>query len=112
PFAFGTALSPDQANYSTNNAKTARGKTTPAGSFKPNAWGLYDMHGNVWEWCHDTLQENYEKAPTDGSAWIDEVNNKYNRVRRGGSWQDPAANCRSAVRFGSPSDEKSPDMRN
>jgi formylglycine-generating enzyme required for sulfatase activity len=108
PFAFGTELKPDQANFKPTNV----GKTSTVGSYKPNAWGLYDMHGNVWEWCQDTLQPDYTGAPADGSAWVDEKENKYNRVRRGGSWQETAANCRSAVRFGSPGDEKTPDMRN
>jgi len=44
-------------------------KTLPVGSLKPNAWGLYDMHGNVWEWCLDIYHQNYEGAPTDGGAW-------------------------------------------
>jgi formylglycine-generating enzyme required for sulfatase activity len=108
PFAFGAELKPDEANFKLTNV----GKTSVVGSYKPNAWGLYDMHGNVWEWCQDTLQPDYTGAPADGSAWVDEKENKYNRVRRGGSWQETAANCRSAVRFGSPGDEKTPDMRN
>ena len=106
PFAFGAALKPGDATFAST-------KTSPVGSGKPNAWGLYDMHGNVWEWCQDTLQPDYTGAPTDGSAWIDDKgDNKFNRVRRGGSWKEAAANCRSAVRFGSAASEKEPDMRN
>jgi formylglycine-generating enzyme required for sulfatase activity len=112
PFAFGAALLPDQANFAAADPKKSPGKTVPVGSHKPNAWGLYDMHGNVWEWCQDTLQGDYEKAPADGSAWLDEAHNKYNRVRRGGSWKEPATNCRSAVRYGSSSSAEEPDMRN
>jgi formylglycine-generating enzyme required for sulfatase activity len=109
PFAYGPKLTPAAANFA--DAKLE--KTSPVGAHQPNPWGLYDMEGNVWEWCQDTLQPDYTGAPADGSAWIDEKgDNKYNRVRRGGSWKDSAANCRCAVRFGSPGNEKEPDMRN
>jgi formylglycine-generating enzyme required for sulfatase activity len=73
------------------------GKTHPVGQKKPNAWGLYDMHGNVWEWVEDDWHGNYEGAPTDGTAWIDESRGAY-RVVRGGSWDDAAHLCRSARR--------------
>jgi formylglycine-generating enzyme required for sulfatase activity len=112
PFAFGAVLTRAQANFTSGDPKANTGKTAPVGSGKPNAWGLFDMHGNVWEWCQDTLQGDYENAPTNGSAWIDEAHNKFNRVRRGGSWKEPATNCRSAVRFGSSSSAEEPDMRN
>ena len=110
-FAFGTHLTARQANLNTGDPKSTVGKTTKVGSYKPNAFGLYDMHGNVWEWCQDTLHDDYEKAPADGSAWVD-LANQFNRARRGGSWNDPASACRSAVRWGSPGSEKEPDMRN
>ncbi|MBD1886448.1 formylglycine-generating enzyme family protein [Microcoleus vaginatus] len=65
------------------------------GNFPPNAFGLYDMHGNVWEWCSDRCHENYNGAPTDGSSW--ETTNNY-RVMRGGSWHNEPAICRSDFR--------------
>jgi formylglycine-generating enzyme required for sulfatase activity len=71
--------------------------TSPAGSFSPNSFGLYDMHGNVWEWCVDHWHENYDRAPTDGSAWLSENENNY-QLLRGGSWNSNPGNCRSANR--------------
>ncbi|MFM6367478.1 MAG: formylglycine-generating enzyme family protein, partial [Dolichospermum sp.] len=63
-----------------------RKETTEVGSFKiANEFGLYDMHGNVWEWCQDDWHNNYEDAPTDGSAWISN-NAKSYKLLRGGSW--------------------------
>ncbi len=77
--------------------KNSENSTHQVGEKAPNAWGLYDMHGNVWEWCQDTYQNNYNGAPTDGSAW--EVESDYKeRVLRGGAWNIPARNCRSAFR--------------
>jgi formylglycine-generating enzyme required for sulfatase activity len=106
PFHFGETITSDLANYNGNYtyAEETQGKfrqeTTPVGSFPPNAFGLYDMHGNVWEWCGDTWQKNYEGAPTDGRAWINKNNNeKQLRVLRGGSWYMDPENCRCAIRF-------------
>jgi formylglycine-generating enzyme required for sulfatase activity len=64
PFNTGESLSHDQANFGGEV-----GETTPVRKYAPNAWGLYDMHGNVWEWCQDSWHASYEGAPTDGSAW-------------------------------------------
>ncbi|MFN7339332.1 MAG: formylglycine-generating enzyme family protein, partial [bacterium] len=78
----------------------SQGTTHPVGQKKPNAWGLYDMSGNVWEWCEDDWHDNYIGAPTDGSAWITNNNdNDYDyRIPRGGSWYNIPNLCRSAFR--------------
>ena len=76
---------------------TYQKKTTVVGSFSSNAWGLYDMHGNVWEWCADHKHNNYNGAPIDGSPWLSGDESKY-RVRRGGGWLNNPRNCRSACR--------------
>jgi len=76
--------------------ENSRGATQPVGMKQPNAWGLHDVHGNVWEWCQDAYHESYDGAPTDGTAW-DELGASY-RVLRGGSWNDTARNARSANR--------------
>jgi formylglycine-generating enzyme required for sulfatase activity len=73
-------------------------KTHPVGRKQPNAFGLYDMHGNVWEWCEDDWHKSYENAPNDGSAWVDKPKRGAYRVVRGGDWNDNAVICRSANR--------------
>jgi formylglycine-generating enzyme required for sulfatase activity len=73
-------------------------QTAPVGSLKPNAFGLYDMHGNVWQWVKDSWHENYDGAPTDGSAWLRGGEPNY-RVIRGGSWRNESELVRAAVRF-------------
>jgi formylglycine-generating enzyme required for sulfatase activity len=109
-YAFGEKIASTQANFKSGDGAKDK-KTMTVGSFKPNGWGLYDMHGNVWEWCQDTLQADYENAPTVDAAWIDTAT-PFNRVRRGGSWADEAGTLRSAVRWGSAASEKEPEMRN
>ncbi|MEH1982619.1 MAG: SUMF1/EgtB/PvdO family nonheme iron enzyme [Nostoc sp.] len=102
PFHFGETITTELANYEGNStyASAPKGKnrqeTTEVGSFPPNAFGLYDMHGNVWEWCQDTWHDSYKGAPSDGSAWID--NDNKIRMLRGGSWHDLPGKCRSASR--------------
>ena len=107
PFYFGATLTDKLANYRANYTYGSepegeyRGKTTEVGSFPPNAFGLYDMHGNVWEWCLDDWHDNYQGAPSDGSAWLNENENDYHKkLVRGGSWSDIPALCRSASRDG------------
>ena len=108
PFHFWETITSDLANYNgsvTYQQEVAgeyRGKTTPVRSFPPNVFGLYDMHGNVWEWCEDDWHGNYEGTPTDGSAWIEtgkKAQKSSNSVLRGGSWINNPVNCRSACRL-------------
>jgi formylglycine-generating enzyme required for sulfatase activity len=118
PFFLGETMTTDQANYNGSNAYRSdagdvnRQQTTDVGSFLPNAFGLYDMHGNVLEWCQDVWHENYAGAPTDSSAWIDRANTQgipelrsvmnTRSVLRGGSWSYSLQNCRSAYRKAEP----------
>lgn len=83
----------------------SKGEDPPVGRKKPNAWGLYDMHGYVWEWCADGWHPTYEGAPTDGSAWKTAGDKEH--VLRGGSWADSAESCRSSFRHHAPADHRS-----
>ncbi|MFB2924070.1 bifunctional serine/threonine-protein kinase/formylglycine-generating enzyme family protein [Aerosakkonema funiforme] len=103
PFYFGETITPDLANYDGNYTygSGAKGKyrqeTTSVGSFPPNKFGLYDLHGNVWEWCADHWHSNYQGAPNDETIWLSS-NINYERLLRGGSWDDLPDDCRSAFR--------------
>ena len=90
-YYFGENITEELVNYK-------RSKTTFVGKYPSNAFGLYDMHGNVWEWCEDDWHEDYENAPNDGSAWLSCKSSS--KVLRGGSWGFYSFNCRSAYRFG------------
>ncbi len=100
PFAFGACLSTDQANHDGDPLEgcskgTYRAKTVSVGSFSPNAWGLYDMQGNVYELCQDWYDKDYPSGSvTDPSG----SSSGLSRVLRGGSWGHDARRCRSAIR--------------
>ncbi|MEH2413062.1 SUMF1/EgtB/PvdO family nonheme iron enzyme [Nostoc sp.] len=109
PFHFGETITSELANYNTTQTYrvevkgTYRKETTVVGYFKvANTFGLYDMHGQVWEWCLDDWHDNYEGALTDGTAWLYDNNNLYQKqgsaVLRGGSWINDPKYCRSASR--------------
>ncbi len=100
PFSFGANITPDQVNYAMN-----REGTVPVASLPSNPWGLYEMHGNVWEWTQDHWHNNYQGAPADGSAWVSAAAGaKF--VIRGGSWYDSARHVRAADRY-----RHDPDLR-
>ena len=102
PFHYGATISTDQANYNGNYTYGSgrkgvdRRQTVPVGSFPANAFGLHDVHGNVWEWTQDCWNGSYSGAPSDGSAW--ESGNCGRRVLRGGSWGSAPRLLRSAYR--------------
>ena len=121
PFHFGKTITTDLANYCGQDKEingrlwkgtyggelpgVDRQQTTEVGSFPPNAFGLCDMHGLVWEWCADYEHENYLNAPSDGSVWLSDDNEEY-RILRGGSWDSFPHLCRCGSRF-----SENPDVK-
>jgi formylglycine-generating enzyme required for sulfatase activity len=103
PFYFGETITTELVNFNGNETYGSapkgmyRKQTTDVGSFPPNGFGLYDMHGNVWEWCADHWHDNYQGAPIDGTAWT-VGGDSGRRLLRGGSWSSIPRNCRSADR--------------
>jgi formylglycine-generating enzyme required for sulfatase activity len=105
PFHFGETITSDLANYDARQSYRSKHQgiyrevTTPVGNFQvANLFGLFDMHGNVWEWCLDHWHENYDKAPTNGDEWLNNSKSQ-TRVMRGGSWINDPSMCRSSSRF-------------
>lgn len=109
PFYTGMCLDTRQANFNGNypyadcSAGEFRRKTTPVGSFDANPWGLYDMHGNLWQWCSDWYDDYPGKSQTNPTG----PETGTDRVYRGGSWGSYAADCRSAYRYDAPPSYKS-----
>ena len=101
PYSCGNSLNGDKANchgrypYGTNTEGKYVGKTTPVGSYSANAWGLKDMHGNVWEWCEDWYGDYTAGTVTDPTG----PQSGSRRVLRGGGWGSDARSCRSANRY-------------
>jgi len=113
PFWWGVSITTSEANYNGNYIYKGGGskgeyrkRTVPVSSFAANPWGLYCVHGNVWEWCEDAWHDNYNGAPADGSVWL-EGGNADRRVMRGGSWSYDPGGLRSASRVGDLSDVRS-----
>jgi eukaryotic-like serine/threonine-protein kinase len=107
PFYFGETITTDLVNYNGNYTYgdapkgEYRKQTTDVGQFPANPFGLFNMHGNIWEWCKDVYNNTYQGASIDGSAWFKGSNNN-SKLLRGGSWYDDPGGCRSANRRGYP----------
>ncbi|RKZ74566.1 MAG: hypothetical protein DRR19_30010, partial [Candidatus Parabeggiatoa sp. nov. 1] len=111
PFYFGDTITTDLANYDGDYSYASgpkgvyREQTTDVGSFPPNAFGLYDMHGNVWEWCADPWHDSYQGAPTDGSVW-EAGGDSSLRALRGGAWFSRPGYVRTAYRYRGSHDDR------
>jgi uncharacterized protein (TIGR02996 family) len=105
PFHFGNVLNSTQANchnglpYGTEEKGPYQGQMTAVGSYRPNAWGVYDMHGNVWEWCQDYWDEQvcHAREMEDPVNLVKDFDDR--RVLRGGAWNYDARHCRAACRY-------------
>ena len=95
-YPWGDEPGTNRANFNGSGSQWSGKQTAPVGSFEPNAFGLYDMIGNVWEWVEDCWNDSYQSAPTDGSAW--ESGDCGRRVVRGGSWYNEPESARVAIR--------------
>ena len=110
PFWWGSSISTSQANYDGNYTYgngvkgEFRGRTVQVGSFVPNPWGLYQVHGNIWDWTEDCYHDSYSGAPADGAAWTSGDCSRH--VRRGGSWYLYPYYLRSATRTGRPAGDR------
>src|SRR5262249_32593708 len=96
-YPWGGEIGEGNANCDACGSQWDNKQAAPVGQFPANAFGLHEMHGNVWEWVEDCYHENYNQAPTDGSAWT--TANCSTRVVRGGSWSINPENLRSAGRY-------------
>ncbi|MGZ9224045.1 MAG: formylglycine-generating enzyme family protein [Anaerolineales bacterium] len=103
PFSFGETITTAVANFNGEHTYLKephglyRHTTTEGGTFPPNAFGLYDMHGNLWEWCADNWLDDYSSSPRDGGFY--QSKQSHFRLARGGSWHEPPELCRSAARI-------------
>jgi formylglycine-generating enzyme required for sulfatase activity len=118
PFYYGETINTDLANYDGNyiygsgsKGKFQETKSDVRSLRLGNSFGLYDMHGNVWEWCEDHYSDSYQQVPSDGSAWVDFTTKAGgSRVLRGGSWVNLPSDCRSAYRYWGFSDYRDSDI--
>ena len=104
PYWWGNKVEINMANCYGCASQWDKQSTAPIGSFSPNPWGLFDMTGNVYEWCLDTKHIDYENAPTDGSAWVEKKPKKH--MSRGGSWFMPPVDMSSFARSWDPTDSR------